>query len=79
MKGSVAKPLIACRFDLAGNDTRQENERRLVSDATMERSRFKNDEAQLKLPTSRYRLLSQVRLPLPPRLQGLTMDSLCIV
>jgi len=49
MKGLVSKPLIAYMFDLASNERRTfENERRLVSDATMERSCFKNDVTQHK-------------------------------
>jgi hypothetical protein len=60
MKNSVAKLLIACRFNrVAGSEHEtQEDERGLVGDATMERNRFKSDEAQQKLPTFHDRLQS---------------------
>lgn len=58
MKGSVAKPLIACRFDLAGNEHETGERTKAGQRHDNGKSRFKNDEAQLKLPTPRHRLLS---------------------
>jgi hypothetical protein len=71
MKDLVANLLISCRFDLVGSEHEtQEDERGLVGDAIMERSRSKG-EAQQNLH-SRSRSFTELPLPSTTAIYGLS-------